>query len=158
MTGRDCDEPRMAWVLTCLLPMIATWRFSPRLRTSDNGNCSTDHWKTIITKYESRKRNAFLRRLCLHINPSRYSRLTGARTPSSNFTWLFTWLFLSWSWWHINPFRFQDGFLHYTVLWMWMTNPCTDLINSCKMYKNPDQSVTSGTIFETMTTMLHSLH
>ena len=37
MTGRDCDELRMAWVMTYFLPVIATRRFSPRLRTSDNG-------------------------------------------------------------------------------------------------------------------------
>ena len=42
MTGRDCDELRMAWVMTYLLPVIATRRFSPRLRTSDNGNRATD--------------------------------------------------------------------------------------------------------------------
>ena len=33
-----CDELRTAWVMTYLLPVIATRRFSPRLRTSDNGN------------------------------------------------------------------------------------------------------------------------
>jgi len=42
MTGRDCNELRMAWVMTYLLPVIATRWFSPRLRTSDNGNCVTD--------------------------------------------------------------------------------------------------------------------
>ena len=42
MTGRNCDELRMAWVMTHLLPMIATRRFSPRLRTFDNGNRVTD--------------------------------------------------------------------------------------------------------------------
>jgi len=42
MTGRECDELRMAWVMTYLLPVIATRWFSPRLRTSDNGNRVTD--------------------------------------------------------------------------------------------------------------------
>jgi len=42
MTGHDCDELRMAWVMTYLLPVIATRLFSPRLRTSDNGNRVTD--------------------------------------------------------------------------------------------------------------------
>jgi len=42
MTGRDCDELRMAWVMTYVLPVIATRRFSPRLRTSDNGNRVTN--------------------------------------------------------------------------------------------------------------------
>ena len=50
MTGRDCDELRMAWVMTYVLPVIAFRRFSPRLRTSDNGNRVTDRWKTIVTK------------------------------------------------------------------------------------------------------------
>jgi len=49
ITGNKCDELRMAWFLTYLLPVIATRRFSPRLRTSDNGNRSTDRWKTIVT-------------------------------------------------------------------------------------------------------------
>ena len=48
MTGCDCDELRMEWVMTCVLPVIATRRFSPRLRTSDNGNRSNyqgpDHY------------------------------------------------------------------------------------------------------------------
>jgi len=35
MTGRECDELRMAWVMTYLVPVIATRRFSPRLRTSE---------------------------------------------------------------------------------------------------------------------------
>ena len=42
MTGRDCDELRMAWVMTYLLPVIVTGRFSPQLQTSDNGNRVTD--------------------------------------------------------------------------------------------------------------------
>jgi len=50
MTSRDCDELRIAWVMTYVLPVIATRRFSPRLRTSDNGNCVTDRWRTIVTK------------------------------------------------------------------------------------------------------------
>jgi len=50
MTGRDCDELRMALVMTYVLPVIATRRFSPRLWTSDNGNRVTDRWRTIVTK------------------------------------------------------------------------------------------------------------
>jgi len=50
MTGRVCDELRMAWVMTYVLPVIATRRFSPRLRTSDNGNRVTDRWRKIVTK------------------------------------------------------------------------------------------------------------
>jgi len=42
MTGRDCDELRMAWVMTYLLPVIATRRVSPRFQTSDNGNRAND--------------------------------------------------------------------------------------------------------------------
>ena len=42
MTGRDFDELRMAWVMTYVLPVIATRRFSLRLQTSDNGNRMTD--------------------------------------------------------------------------------------------------------------------
>jgi len=42
MTSRDCDEIRMAWVMTYLLPVIATRWVSPRLRTSDNSNRVTD--------------------------------------------------------------------------------------------------------------------
>jgi len=30
--------------------MDSTWRFSLRLRTSDNGNRSSDRWKTIVAK------------------------------------------------------------------------------------------------------------
>ena len=47
MTDRDCDELRMAWVMTYLLPVIATRRFSPRLRTSDNGNRSRRHHQPL---------------------------------------------------------------------------------------------------------------
>ena len=50
MTAGKCDELRMAWVVTYLLPVIATRRFPPRLRTSDNGNRVTDSWRTIVTK------------------------------------------------------------------------------------------------------------
>jgi len=50
MTGHECDELRMAWVMTYLLPVIATRRFSPRLWTSNNGNRVTDRWRTIVTK------------------------------------------------------------------------------------------------------------
>jgi len=42
MTGLDCDELRMAWVMTYLLLLIATRRFFPRLRTSDNGTRGND--------------------------------------------------------------------------------------------------------------------
>jgi len=35
MTGRVCDELRMAWVMTYVLPVIATRRFSPRARSSE---------------------------------------------------------------------------------------------------------------------------
>jgi len=41
LTDRDYDELRMAWVVTYLLPVTVIRRFSPRLRTSDNGNRST---------------------------------------------------------------------------------------------------------------------
>ena len=58
MTGRDCDELRMAWVMTYVLPVIATRRFSPRLRTSDNGNRVTDRWRTIVTKTSNGIREA----------------------------------------------------------------------------------------------------
>jgi len=40
--NREANKLRMAWVMTYLLPVIATRRFSLRLRTSDNGNRATD--------------------------------------------------------------------------------------------------------------------
>ena len=50
MTARDCDKLRMTWVMKNLLPVIATRRIFPRLRTSDNGDRVTDLSRTIITK------------------------------------------------------------------------------------------------------------
>jgi len=57
MAGRDCNELRMAWVMTYLLPVIATRQFSPRLRTSDNGNRVTDRWRHENIKWDLWKKD-----------------------------------------------------------------------------------------------------
>jgi len=56
-------------------------------------------------------------------------------------TWIVTRPFLSWSWWQIFTSQsFQVPRWILTLLQMYLTSPCTGLINFCKTYKNPESA------------------